>query len=33
MFMGARVFNELPLELRKIEKTKEFEKQVKEHFQ
>ena len=33
MFMGAKVYNELPLELRKIENNKEFEKQLKEHFQ
>ena len=29
MFMGAKVLNELPLELRKIENYKEFEKQLK----
>ena len=32
MFMGAKVYNDLPLELRKIENNKEFEKQLKEHF-
>ena len=32
MFMGAKVFTELPLELRKIENYKEFEKQLKNHF-
>ena len=32
MFMGANVYNELPLELRKIENYMEFEKQLKEHF-
>ena len=31
MFMGAKVFNELPLELCKIENYKEFEKQLKNH--
>ena len=29
MFMDAKVFNELPMELRKIENCKEFEKQLK----
>ena len=32
MLMGAKVYNELPLELRKIENYKEFENQLKEHF-
>ena len=32
MFMGVKVYNELPLELRKIENYKEFENQLKEHF-
>ena len=32
MFMDANVYNELPLELRKVENYKEFEKQLKEHF-
>ena len=32
MFMGAKVYNDLPLELHKIENNKEFEKQLKEHF-
>ena len=32
MFMGTKVYNELPLELRKIENYKEFENQFKEHF-
>ena len=32
MFMGAKVYNELPLKLGKIENYKEFEKQLKEHF-
>ena len=32
MFMGAKVYNELPLELRKIENYNEFEKQLKDHF-
>ena len=31
MFMGAKVFNKLTLELRKIENCNEFEKQLKEH--
>jgi len=30
--MGTKVYNELPLERRKIENCKEFEKQLKEHF-
>ena len=33
MFMGAKVYNELPLELGNIENNKEIEKQLKEHFQ
>ena len=33
MSMDAQVYNEPPLELRKIENSKEFEKQLKEHFQ
>ena len=32
MFMSAKVYNELPLELRKIENHKEFENQLKDHF-
>ena len=32
MFMSAKVYNELLLELRKIENNTEFEKQLKEHF-
>ena len=32
MCMVAKVFNELPLELRKIENYKEFERQLKNHF-
>ena len=32
MFMGAKVYNELPMELRKIESYNEFEKHLKEHF-
>ena len=32
VFMGAKAYNEVPLELRKIENCKEFEKQLKEHF-
>ncbi len=32
MFMGANVYNELPLDLRKIESYKEFEKKLIEHF-
>ena len=30
--MGAKEYNELPLELRKIENYNEFVKQLKEHF-
>ena len=30
--MGAKVYNELPLELRKIENYEEFEKQLKDYF-
>ena len=33
MFMGAKVYNELPLELCKTENCNEFEKQLKEHFE
>ena len=32
LFMGAKVYNELPLELRKIENYEEFEKQLKDYF-
>ncbi len=32
MYMGAIVYNELPLDIRKIESYSEFEKQLKEHF-
>ena len=32
MFMSAKVVNELPLELRKIENYKEFERQLKFNF-
>ena len=31
--MGAKVYNELPLELRKIENHNEFEKQLKQHYE
>ena len=30
--MGAVVYNELPLDIRKIESYREFEEQLKEHF-
>ena len=33
MFMGVKVYNELPLELRKIKNNEEFEKKLKEYFQ
>ena len=31
-YMGAKVYNELPLEIRKAESTNDFEKQLNEHF-
>ena len=33
MFIGAKVYNELPLELRESENYSEFEKQLKQHFE
>ena len=32
MFVDAKVYNELTLELRKIENSNEFEKQLLKHF-
>ena len=31
-FMGAKIYNDLPIELRKIESNLDFENKVTEHF-